>query len=208
MNKNILAAVLMSAAILVNCRSKAADFSPHVSTYYDTRGMPTTSLTLSASKLPLQTDFFGFLDVYGKRELLQGVGSVYGEFKLSRKVFGDLGVAVEQDQDFLKPFGATRLGLSYEPPPLKNGFLGMTLYPFATEHDGAQVVLCGRKNFRNGDYYVEGFLDYNFKPGVVVSELQFGKRIHKKLFGVVEARHNGFMGRQSWRLGAGLEWNF
>ncbi|MEK6825468.1 MAG: hypothetical protein AABY00_01645, partial [Nanoarchaeota archaeon] len=185
----------------------AADFSPRVNAYFDSRGMPTTSLTLSASKLPLKTDFFGFIDAYGG-EKAKGLESVYGEFKLSRKVFGDIGVAVEHNQDFLKPFGVTRLGLSYEPRIVKDGFVGMTLYPFATEHDGAQVVLYGRKNFREGKYYVEGFFDYNFKPGTIVSELQLGRRLYKKLYGVVEVRHNGFMGKRARGVGLGLEWNF
>jgi len=186
----------------------AADFSPRFSTYYDSRGMPTASLTLSASKLPLKTDFFGFVDMYGKKNSLDGADSMYGEFKLSRRVLGNIGVAVEQNQDFLRPFGVTRLGLSYEPPMVKDGFVGLTLYSFATQRDGAQLVVYGRKNFRKGDYYVEGFFDYNFKPGNVVSEIQVGKRLHKKLYGVIEGRHNGFMGDRAWGVGLGIEWNF
>ena len=187
---------------------KAADFSPRASAYFDSRGMPTTSLTLSASQLPLKTDFFGFVDVYGKKNSLEGADSVYGEFKLSRKVVKYISVAVEHNRDFLKPFGVTRLGLSYEPPMVKDGFVGLTLYPWATQRDGAQAVLYGRKNFKKGDYYIEGFLDYNFKPDNVVSEIQLGRRLYKKLYGVVEARHNGFMGNRAWGVGVGLEWNF
>src|SRR3989338_4681344 len=182
MSKNTLLAVLISAVVLGSGRSKAADIHPRLSGYYDSRGMPTTSLTLSASKLPLQTDFFGFVDIAGKCDTLERADSVYGEFKLSRKVLGDIGFAVEHNQDFLKPFGVTRLGLSYEPSMVKDGFVGLTFYPWATQRDGAQVVLYGRKNFRKGDIYVEGFMDYNFKLRTFVSELQFGKRIYKGLY--------------------------
>ena len=47
--KNVMlkAASLLVGAFWTQC--SAADFHPRVGVYYDSRGMPTTSLTLSAS---------------------------------------------------------------------------------------------------------------------------------------------------------------
>ena len=209
MKFSVLKKVTLGLLLAGTVTGRSADFFPRVGAYYDSRGMSTASFTVSASKLPLKSDFFGFVDVYGKKNSLEGADSVYGEFKLSRKVVGDFGVAVEQNQDFLKLFGVTRLGLLYEPQKVvNNGFVGVTVYPWATHHDGAQVVVYGRKNFREGDWYVEGFFDYNFKPEKVVSEVQVGRRLHKNLYAVIEARHNGFMGKNAWGVGLGLAWNF
>jgi len=70
-----------------------------------------------------------------------------------------------------------------------------------------QLGLYGNTSFRNG-ITLEGFLDYNFLSEKIVTELQFGKRITQDLYGVVEARYNGFRIEDPFSLGIGLEWKF
>ncbi|MBI2631724.1 hypothetical protein HYW75_01860 [Candidatus Pacearchaeota archaeon] len=188
-----------------------AEIAGGVSSYYDTRGMPTASVTLSAPTLPLGTKFFGFTDFFMSKEDNAQFDNAYGEYKLSKTVWQGINISGEYNRDFSYPNGIHRLGISYEPnlsKIMKNGFFGMTFYPFATENDGAQVVLYGNKNFRNGDMYISGFFDYNFRPNNVVTEVQLGKRIKKDFYFVVEGRYNGFQKKDSLGVGVGLEIKF
>lgn len=191
--------------------AKGADISSSISTYYDTRGMPSASITMNASKLPFGTTFFGFTDFFMNREDNSKFNNAYGEYKLSRPLLKGIGISTEYDRDFSLSKGIHRLGVSFEPnlsKIMKEGFFGISLYSLATENDGAQVVLYGNKNFRNGDIYIGGFLDYNFKPNNVVTEVQFGKRIKKDIYFVVEGRYNGFQKKDSFGVGVGLEIKF
>jgi len=202
---------IIGAALATALTGNAADNWGKASLYYDTLGFPTATLTGGASKLPLGMDFFGFVD-FDANEKMNDLQAVYGEFKLSRNVFKNISLAVEQNQDFLQlDKGITRAGLMYNIPldrVCKDSFLSATYYPFATESDGAQMVIAGRKEFKKGDMYIEGFLDYNFKPGIAFSQVQVGKRIHKNLYGVLEGRFNGFRLGNEFSAGIGLEYKF
>ena len=83
--------------------------------------------------------------------------------------------------------------------------MGLKFYPASTGH-GMQAGLYGNAVFRNGDITVDGFMDYNFEPRKVVADLQIGKRIDDDLYAVIEGRYNGFMPKDNFGVGIGLEW--
>jgi len=193
---------------------QAADISGTAAAYYDTRGFPTTTVKIFGSDLPGKTDFFGFVDSFGSKEKPTGIDS-YGEFKLSKRLWGGIGPAVEYNRDFSVPSGVTRAGLVFQPDlHIKNGFAGVTFYPLSTYENGMQLVLCGKKEFKEGRYYVDGFLDLNFKPqGVVpLGKVELGMRLGDKKslwYGVAEGRHDGFTkGSQQWSVGLGIKRRF
>lgn len=201
------------AAILTGCATTHTNPKPFgkIAGYYDTRGKQTATLTIGASDLPLDTKFFSFMDVATEKDSLDNLTPPYGEFRLSKKSDIGLGAAVEYNRDFSKSNGITRLGLVYEPnikDVLENTFLGLKFYPASTDDHGTQLGLYGNTSFRDGDITLDGYLDYNFTPKKIVIDLQFGKRIKGNLYGVLEARYNGFMEKDSFGLGIGLEWKF
>jgi hypothetical protein len=71
-----------------------------------------------------------------------------------------------------------------------------------------QVAVYGRKEFKEGDIYIGGFFDYNFKPNKIVTEVQTGKRIADGLYFIVEGRYNGFLPEEKIGVGIGLEYQF
>jgi hypothetical protein len=199
---------LLAAACLAT--AKSADISGDVNAYYDTRGYPDTTVNLYGHDLPGKTDFFGFVDSSGSREKPFDLNS-YGEFKLSKNLLNSFGIAIEYDRDFSASHGIARAGILFEPKiPLKDAFFNVTFYPVASHNDGTQLVLCGGKTFREGDYYIRGFCDLNFKSKGIVpfAEIQFGKRIKGNLYAVVEGRYNGFTKKDDFGIGVGLEWKF
>ncbi len=191
-----------------------------VSAYYDTRGMPTASLTGGALDLPLGAQSFGFMDIKTEKNHPDNLQNPYMEINLARKVsLGNLGnrigkmfersigPIIEYNRDFNLPKGITRAGLVFEPDISQfanDTLVGINLYPIATENAGPQVVFYGTKGFNDRSWYVDGFFDYNFDPKKVVCEIQVGKRIYGDLNAIVEGRHNGFFEEQ-WGIGIGLE---
>lgn len=201
---------LVAGAALANA-GNAAEIFGRVGTYFDTRSMPTASITLNALKLPFGTKFFGFTDFFMSKDDNAKFDGAYGEYQLSRPIWKGFGISGEYNRDFSLPKGVHRLGVFYEPnlsKVMKDGFFGITFNALATEHIGSQLIFYGGKQFKNGDMYVDGFLDYNFKSDVVVTEVQFGKRVYKDLFAVGEVRYNGFMQKDNFGVGLGLELKF
>ncbi len=181
-----------------------------IAAYYDTRGNPTGTLTFGASGLPLGTKFFSFMDLTTEKGNPDTLAPPYAEYRLSKRSKNGLGVAIEYNRDFSQPKGITRAGLSYEPGQdlIGNAFLGIKFYPVATGNHGMQLGIYGNKNLRRGDLTLDGYLDYNFSPKKIVTDLQVGKRIKGGVYGVIEARYNGFLPKNSFGIGIGLEWKF
>ena len=182
--------------------------------YYDNRDKPTATFTCGAYGLPLGSEFFGFVEMETEKDNLDNLKRPYTEACLSRKAKNGFGIAVEHDKDFV-PLpsgitlpGVTRLGGMYEFKNKSNELFGCKFYPAATQNNGMQVVLYGNKKFNKEDIVVDGFLDYNFKPGKIVTELQVGKRVKDTLYGVVEGRYSGFKAKEKTGVAAGLEWKF
>lgn len=207
--KNFVAGLLVTASLAGNI--KAANINGDVDIYHDIRGYPTLTINIYGSELPGKTNFFGFVDSFGSRKNPLKWSS-YGEFKLSRNFWNELGAAVEYDRDSSVDYGITRAGISFEPKlSIKDYSFGLTFYPFASHNDKMQLVLYGEKRFRKGESYVRGFMDLNFKDegAIPFTEVQVGKRLKDNLYFVVEGRYNGFVkGKDSIGLGVGLEYKF
>jgi len=205
----VLSGLLAVASAFGGC----ADIKPKpfvkADAYYDTRGKPTSSLVANISDLPLGTNFFGFADF--ERDPVNGdIKPPYSEMKISKKLENGLGVALEYDRDFNVPEGIVRKGFIYEPDVskfIKDAFIGINFYPLSNPDKGSQIGVYGKKDFNNKDMYVEGFLDYDFDTNKVVSEVQFGKKLKDKLYGVIEGRYNGYSD-ENFGVGIGLEYNF
>lgn len=199
--RKILTGALIAGSLLA--RDADAGSWAKVSSYHDSRDYSTITLTGGASDLPFGTGMFGFIESNAEKTNRDNLREPYGEVSLSKKSKNDLGVIVEYNRNFEFDHGVTRLGLLYEPDlPF---FLGAKFHPLSTRNNGVQIVVYGNKRFNDGNEYVEGFVDYNFKPEIFVGEVQVGKRINGKLFGVVEGRHNGFR-EDKYGVGLGLEW--
>lgn len=195
-----------------------------VGAYYDTRGMPTASITGGATDLPLGAQSFGFLDAKTDKKDLDSLQDPYMEINLARKAtlpgLGEgigkmfersIGPIVEYNRDFSQKRGIVRAGLVFEPDVSQfsqDTLIGINVYPVASEDAGPQIVFYGNKGFNDYTWYVDGFLDYNFDSKKVVSEIQLGRKIWGDLYGIVEARHNGFFEQDDqWGVGVGLEFH-
>jgi len=201
--------LILATALLAGCTNTKNFMSVEV--YRDTRGMNVGTFSGSAN-LPLKTSTFGFIE-YETEQGTDNIKKPYGEIMLSKKVKSGLGVAVEYDRNFALPKGTTRTGFIFEPSFLrkldKNLFLGVKYFPSSTDNQGEQLGIYGKKMFNNGDFYVGGYFDYNFKPDSIVTDLQFGKRIKENLYFIVECRLNEFRAKGDQKgIGVGLEYKF
>ena len=189
--------------------------------YYDTRGMPSASLTGGVNDLPLGADFFGFIDDYSEENHWDDVQNPYAEFKLYKKatlgsvdsVLGkSVGPAVQYDRDFSLKQGITRLGLTFEPNLSEyiggDSLVGANVYPFSSENGGVQLGVYAVDYFFNDLFCYDGFFDYDVNPQdgkpKIVSEIQAGVRIWKNVYGVVEGRYNEYLD-DKFGAGIGLE---
>lgn len=210
--KRLALGTMLVASIAGNAYAEEPKPFGKAAGYYDTRGKPTATLTLGASDLPLGTKFFSFMDFAAEKDNPDNLTAPYGEFRLSKKADFGLGVAGEYNRDFSKEDGTTRAGFVFEPnlrKLLPNTHFGMKFYPASTHDHGMQLGISGNASLLGGDLTLDGFLDYNFKPGEAVTDLQLGYRITGGLYGVVEGRYNGFLPReQQLGVGLGLEWRF
>jgi len=210
--KTLALGTVFAAFMAGNAHAKEPKPSGKVAGYYDTRGKPTATLTLGASDLPLGTKFFSFMDFATEKDNLDHLTTPYGEFRLLKKADFGLGVVAEYNRDFSQDEGTTRAGFVFEPnlkQLLPNAFLGLKFYPASTHDHGIQLGVSGNVNFLDGDLTLDSFLDYNFKPGKVVTDLQIGYRLKDNLYAVIEGRYNGFLPKdQQLSAGPGLEWKF
>ena len=174
-----------------------------VTSQHDSRDFSTVTLTGGASGLPFGMGTFGFIESETEKGNRDNLKQPYGEINLSEKGQYGFGAIAEYNRDFSSDRGVTRIGLVFEPK--LSFFFGTKFYPISTANSGIQIGVYGNKKFNEGDEYVEGFVDYNFKPGKFVGEVQVGRRIKGNLFGVIEGRYNGFKPRKTVS-GAGLEW--
>ena len=200
---------LTLAATIAGCTT--AKQSGSVSAYYDSRGKQTATVTGCAYDLPLDTKLFGFVEIETEKQNQDNLKKPYTELRLSKKAKNGLGVAAEYNKDFSLPDETTRLGLVYEPDLsdiVSSTNIGLKFYPVSSNNKGMQLGLYGKKSFNQGNIYVGGFLDYNFKPNKIVSEIQLGKRIADNLYFVVEGRYSGFIEKNNLGIAAGLEWKF
>lgn len=199
--------VLTGALIASSLLAKDADANSwaKATLYHDSRDYSTVTLTGGAPNLPFRTSMFGFIESDTKKSNRDNLKQPYGEVSLTKRGEEGLGIIAEYNRNFKFEHGVTRLGLVYEPKlPF---FFGAKFHPLSTRNNGMQFAVYGNKRFNNGNKYVEGFADYNFKPEIFVGEVQFGKRINGNLFGVIEGRYNGFK-KDHIGIGAGLEWRF
>ncbi len=206
--KTLALGTVLAAPIVSTAHAEPQPFGK-VAGYYDTREKPTATLTLGVSDLPLGTKFFSFLDFAAEKDNPDNLTAPYGEFRLSKKADFGLGVAGEYNRDFSQEQGTTRAGFIVE-PKLRNFFpnthVGLKFYPASTHDHGMQLGINGNASFFDGDLTLDGFFDYNFKPGKSVTDLQLGYRLVDNLYGVVEARYNGFLPERNIGTGIGLEW--
>ncbi len=189
--------------------------------YYDTRGVPSASLTGGVNDLPLGADFFGFIDAYSEKNHWDDVQNPYTELKLYRKatlgdvssVFGkSVGPAVQYDRDFSLRRGIARLGLTFEPNLSEyigvNSLVGTNFYPASSENGGVQLGAYAAGYFFDDLFCYDGFFDYDTNPQggkpKIVSEIQAGVRIWKNLYAVVEGRYNEYLDDR-FGVGIGLE---
>ncbi len=173
-----------------------------LATYYDRRETVVVTTTGRASGLPFETKLFGFANLGAKAER-------YLELQLSKRMISRIGIITEYSRDFASNSSTNRLGLVYEPPlpsAFQNDAFTIKYQPISTNSRGAQFSFSGRKNF-NLKTYLEGYFDYNSRPGKVVSEIQFGRNLTSNWFGVIEFRHNGFRADPR-AVAIGLEWKF
>lgn len=199
--RKILAGALIAGSLLA--KDAVAGSWAKVSSYHDSRDYSTITLTGGASDLPFGTGMFGFVESNAEKSNRDNLKQPYGEVSLFKKGKEGLGIIAEYNRNFEFDHGVTRLGLVYEPDlPF---FLGAKFHPLSTRNNGMQFAVYGNKRFNESNEYMEGFVDYNFKPETFVGEIQFGKRINGNLFGVVEGRYNGFR-EDKYGVGLGLEW--
>ncbi len=180
-----------------------------VAGYYDTRGKPTSTIIIGAAELPLGTALFSFIDFAAEKDDWNNLTPPYGEWKLSRKADYGWGVAVEYDRNFSQEQGIFRAGFIVEPnlaKPLPNTFIGLNYYPAASQDQGGQAGIYGQTSFLGGNLALAGYLDYNFEPEKIVTDLQAGYRISGGLSAVMKGRYNGFLPEERWGVGLGLEW--
>ncbi|MBS3151694.1 hypothetical protein J4443_04915 [Candidatus Woesearchaeota archaeon] len=199
--RKILTGVLIASALL--SRDVNAGGWAKVTTQHDSRDFSTVTLTGGASSLPFGASTFGFIESETEKRDRGNLKQPYGEINLSKKGEKGLGIIAEYNRNFALENGVTRFGMVLEPRlPF---FFGAKFYPLATANSGIQLGVYGNKRFTEGNEYIEGFVDYNFKLGKFVGEVQLGKRIKGNLFGVIEGRYNGFRSNKNG-IGAGLEW--
>ncbi len=217
------------AALLALSGCAAPKASGKLAAYYDTRGMPTATITANASGLPVDARFFGFLDVEGDDGSGKGGGDenaglakAYGEFRISRNVAYGIGPAIEHDREFLKQEGVTRPGILCEPPltgMVESAFFGIKFYPASFPDHGARIGIYGGKQWNRGDITLDFWADYNFEwgaterggtitDGTFLSDVQLGKRLFDSVYFVVEGRYNGFNDEEPFSAGIGLEGRF
>ncbi len=207
--KTLALGTVLAALIASNAHAQEPKPFGKVAGYYDTRGKPTATLTLGASELPLGTKFFSFMDFSAEKDNPDNLTAPYSELRLSKKADFGLGIATEYNRDFSQEQGTTRAGFIVEPKLrnfLPNAHVGMKFYPVSTHDHGMQLGINGNASFFDGDLTLDGFFDHNFKPGKSVTELQLGYRLVDNLYGVVEARYNGFLPERNIGAGVGLEW--
>ena len=112
--KDTLMGIILASGIVVGAGCANAKPWGKTSGYYDSRGMPTASLTGGATDLPLGTQTFGFIDVATDKKELDNVQDPYMEISLAKKVilegFGEgvgkvfeksVGPIVEYNRDFI-----------------------------------------------------------------------------------------------------------
>jgi hypothetical protein len=205
-NKLIQITLLAILTALAGCSTPKV--SGRLATYYDTRGMPTATLTVGARSLPADTNFFGFVDVDGDERA--NISKTYGEFMLSKKADNGIGAAIEHNYDFLKQEGVTRPGIIYEPPltGIDNTFVGVKFFPDSFPDQGMQVGVYGSKEWNDGDITLNFWGDYNFTSGTSIGDIQVGKRLVKSVYLVIEGRYSGFNHEEPFSLGIGLEGRF
>ncbi len=211
---------LCGSMLLASCSVQPKPWGK-IAGYYDTREMPSASLTGGVNELPLGADFFGFTDIYSEKEHWDDVQNPYVELKLYRKatlgdvnsVFGkSVGPAVQYDRDFSLRRGIARLGLTFEPNLSEflgsNSLAGANVYPISSENGGVQLGVYAVDYFFDDLFCYDGFFDYDVNPQdgkpKIVSEIQGGVRIWKNLYGVVEARYNEYFD-DAFGIGVGLE---
>ncbi len=185
--------------------STAGEFG-RVAGYYDTRGHYNLVLEGGATDLPLGTKLFGYIDAETDEDNPDNLNKSYAEVRMTKRGESGLGVAAEYNGEPFKS-GTTRTGITYEPGLPKGSRLGAKFFPFATGDKGMQVGVNGRYDITD-DMWVEAFLDYNFKPGKTVTEVQVGKEIKDNLSVVAEGRYNGFKDEDDLGVGIGLDWSF
>lgn len=201
---------LLSAVLITGSASVSAQPSAVVAGYYDTRGIPTATITVTESEFPLGLRWYSFMDIATEQNNLDNVAPPYVEARLSRKSAFGAGVAGEYNRNFAQPEGTLRLGFIYEPDLSKvvdDLFLGIKAFPASSNNHGMQAALYGKKCFSDVGICVGGFFDYNAQPRIIVTEVQVEKSITRDFALVLEGRYNGFMG-QHIAVALGLAWNF
>ena len=210
--KTLALGTVLTAFIASNAHAEEPKPFGKTAGYYDTRAKPTATLTLGASDMPLGTKFFSFMDFATEKDNPNNLTAPYGEFRFSKKADFGLGVAAEYNRDVSQNEGTTRAGFIFDPDLrtfLPNAHLGLKLYPASTHGHGMQLGTSGNVSFLEGDLTIDSFLDYNFRPGKVVTDLQVGYRLKDNLYAVIEGRYNGFLPQdQQFGAGPGLEWKF
>lgn len=206
--KALALGTVLAASITNTAQAEPKPFGK-VAGYYDSRGKPTSTVIIGAAELPLGTALFSFMDFATEKADWEDLTPPYGEWKLSKKADYGLGVAVEYDRDFSQENGTIRVGFMVEPnlaQRLPNTFIGLNYYPASSGDQGGQVVVYGQARFLGGNLTLDGYLDYNFKPEKIVTDLQAGYRISGGLSAVVKGRYNSFLPEERGGLGVGLEW--
>jgi hypothetical protein len=170
--------------------------------YYDTREFPMVNVTGAVVHADAGTRLFGFTD------LGSGVhGPRYLELQVSQPIYRGFGGVTEYNREFKSPRGTNRLGVFYQPPlppALARDRLSFKYTPLSTHDVGAQLGVSATK-FLGLHAYVDGYFEFNVKPGTVVTEWQFGRRLMGPVYAVAELRHNG-MKAEPKGVGLGIEW--
>ncbi len=203
--KSVVASGVLATTIAIGGCAETRPFG-NLRAYHDARWNSDATLIAGASNLPLGAKLFTTTDVKMDGD---SIGDPYNETRLSKRGSYGFGAAIEYNRDFGKPKGATRLGAIYEPDLSKildNTKIGLKFFPVSTQNKGIQLGLYGIKEF--GDNRIDGFLDYNFDPKKIVTEIQYGRKISENLYGIVEGRYNGLAKTDRSGIGIGLQWDF
>jgi hypothetical protein len=170
--------------------------------YYDTRELPTATVTVTNVDAKHRNRIFAYADLETESKFPK-----YTEATFTQQIAAGFGGIVEYNRNFNAPSGLHRFGVTYQ-PQLRGRFKAHRIVfkwtPFSTHDHGHQLSVTGAMPF-GSDIVVDGYFDYNPNDDYVATDWQIGRRIKGDVYAVAEYRHNGTR-RDATGVGIGVEW--
>ena len=183
--------------------------------YFDSRAFSTLAIGVTANKLPLGLQLWGFTDLHGPQNEADHGSDVtrsFSEYRLSHDGIGRLlnvsGFALQVEYNDFTPGrnAIVRFGLTYKHSLPIPGWLQWRVFPVETDGNGGQLSLI--YNFILHDRLrITGFADYNVANGGAktwVIEPQLIVSLSPPIWGLLEFRYNGFESAAPELRGSGM----